>query len=228
MLRAVWLTIAKEFLLIRRDRVGLFMLLVAPIAVIAAAGFSLAKIYGGRTAPRGEYAVTIFDEDHGAIARAILDALGNQPDLAVIQSSSRRDAEQMVRERKLAVVGIVIPAGTTECDRARPRRAADSLHRSGQVPADHQGRAGAFGSMQKNNRRRCRRCAQPDRRTLARLYPQARPGARVRPASPRRSRSPGDAGRRVTRGYRAEDSRAHRNCADCRARTNQACAQHRA
>jgi ABC-type Na+ efflux pump permease subunit len=114
MLRAVWLTITKEFLLIRRDRVGLFMLLVAPIAVIAAAGFSLAKIYGGRTAPRGEYAVTIFDEDHGAIARAIFDALGNQPDLAVIRSSSRRDAEQMVRERKLAVVGIVIPAGTTD------------------------------------------------------------------------------------------------------------------
>lgn len=114
MLRAVWLTIAKEFLLIRRDRVGLFMLLVAPIAVIAAAGFSLAKIYGGRTAPRGEYAVTVFDEDHGAIARAILDALGNQPDLAVIHSSSRRDAELTVRERKLAVVGIVIPAGTTD------------------------------------------------------------------------------------------------------------------
>ena len=44
MLLAVWLTIGKEFRLIRRDRVGLFMLLVAPIAVIAAAGFSLAKI----------------------------------------------------------------------------------------------------------------------------------------------------------------------------------------
>ena len=114
MLRAVWLTIAKEFLLIRRDRVGLFMLVVAPIAVIAAAGFSLAKIYGGKTAPRGEYAVTVFDEDHGAIAGAILEALGNQPDLAVIHSSSRRDAELTVRERKLAVVGIVIPAGTTD------------------------------------------------------------------------------------------------------------------
>ncbi len=75
MLLAVWLTIGKEFLLIRRDRVGLFMLLVAPIAVIAAAGFSLAKIYGGRTAPRGEYSVAVLDEDHGAIARAILDAL---------------------------------------------------------------------------------------------------------------------------------------------------------
>jgi ABC-type Na+ efflux pump permease subunit len=114
MLRAVWLTIAKEFLLIRRDRVGLFMLLVAPIAVIAAAGFSLAKIYGGRTAPRGEYAVTIFDEDHAAIARAILDAIANQRDLTVIRSSSRREAELTVRERKLAVVGIVIPAGTTD------------------------------------------------------------------------------------------------------------------
>jgi ABC-type Na+ efflux pump permease subunit len=114
MLRAVWLTIGKEFLLIRRDRVGLFMLLVAPIAVIAAAGFSLAKIYGGRTVPRGEYSIAVFDEDHGAIARAIFDALAQQPDLAIIESSSRRDAEQTVRERKLAVVGIVIPAGTTD------------------------------------------------------------------------------------------------------------------
>jgi ABC-type multidrug transport system permease subunit len=114
MLRAVWLTIAKEFLLIRRDRVGLFMLLVAPIAVIAAAGFSLAKIYGGRTAPRGEYSVAVLDEDHGRVARAILDALAHQPDLSVITSASRRDAQETVREKKMAVVGIVIPAGTTD------------------------------------------------------------------------------------------------------------------
>ena len=114
MLRAVWLTIGKEFLLIRRDRVGLFMLLVAPIAVIAAAGFSLAKIYGGRTAPRGEYSVAILDEDHGAVARAILDAIAHRPELSVIHSSSRLDAQQTVRERNLAVVGIVIPPGTTD------------------------------------------------------------------------------------------------------------------
>ncbi len=114
MLRAVWLTIGKEFLLIRRDRVGLFMLLVAPIAVIAAAGFSLAKIYGGRAAPHGEYSVAVLDEDHGAVARAILNALEHRPDLSIIHSSSRLDAQRTVRERKLAVVGIVIPAGTTE------------------------------------------------------------------------------------------------------------------
>jgi ABC-type multidrug transport system permease subunit len=114
MLLAVWLTIGKEFLLIRRDRVGLFMLLVAPIAVIAAAGFSLAKIYGGATTPRGEYSVAVHDEDHGAVARAILDALAHQPDLSIINASSRPEVEQSVRERKLAVVGIIIPPGTTD------------------------------------------------------------------------------------------------------------------
>jgi ABC-type multidrug transport system permease subunit len=114
MLRAVWLTIGKEFLLIRRDRVGLFMLLVAPIAVIAAAGFSLAKVYGGRTAPRGEYSIAVLDEDHGAVARAILDAIAHEPDLSVIRAPTRDQARQTVHEEMLAVVGIVIPAGTSE------------------------------------------------------------------------------------------------------------------
>jgi ABC-type Na+ efflux pump permease subunit len=114
MLLAVWLTVGKEFLLIRRDRVGLFMLLVAPIAVIAAAGFSLAKIYGGRTAPRSKYSVAVLDEDHGAVARALLDAIARRPDLAIIHASSRLDAREAVRERKMAVLGIVIPSGTTD------------------------------------------------------------------------------------------------------------------
>ncbi|MGH7926021.1 MAG: hypothetical protein ACREQH_15675, partial [Candidatus Binatus sp.] len=123
MLLAVWLTIGKEFRLIRRDRVGLFMLLVAPIAVIAAAGFSLAKIYGGRSVPPGEYSVAVLDEDRGAIARAILDAIAHQHDLSIIHSSSRLDVEQTVRVKKLAVVGIVIPAGTTDAiDHGRSAR----------------------------------------------------------------------------------------------------------
>ncbi len=114
MLRAVLLTIGKEFLLIRRDRVGLFMLIIAPIAVIAAAGFSLAKIYGGRIASRGGYTVAVVDEDHGAVARAILDAIGREKGLAIIHSDDRAQAEDIVRRRKLAVVGIVIPKATTD------------------------------------------------------------------------------------------------------------------
>jgi ABC-type multidrug transport system permease subunit len=114
MLRAIWLTIGKEFLLIRRDTVGLLMLLVAPIVVIAAAGFSLAKVYGAHAVPRGEYAIAVLDQDHGAVARAILDAVAHQPDLSIIHSASRLDVERDVRERKLAVVGIVIQPGTTD------------------------------------------------------------------------------------------------------------------
>jgi ABC-type Na+ efflux pump permease subunit len=114
MLRAVWLTIGKEFLLIRRDRVGLFMLLVAPIAVIAAAGFSLARIYGGQNSARGEYSVAVFNEDRGVVGQAILDAVARQPELSVIHSSSRPELQRTVQERKLAVIGIVIPPGTTD------------------------------------------------------------------------------------------------------------------
>ncbi len=113
MIRAVWLTIGKEFLLIRRDRVGLFMLIVAPIAVIAAAGLSLAKIYGGAPASHGQYVVTIVDEDHGAVASAVVGAISHQPGLGVLGALDRRDAEAAVRSRKRAVVAIVIPPGTT-------------------------------------------------------------------------------------------------------------------
>ncbi|MDB5107542.1 MAG: Export transporter permease protein [Candidatus Binatus sp.] len=114
MLRAVWLTICKEFLLIRRDRVGLFMLLLAPIAVIAAAGFSLAKVYGGESGAVAGYTIAVVDEDRGEVARAILDALAGQRQVKVVSVRDRVDADQLVRVRKLAAIGIVIPAGTTQ------------------------------------------------------------------------------------------------------------------
>src|ERR1700675_4717851 len=113
MLRAVWLTIGKEFLLIRRDRVGLFMLLVAPIAVIAAAGFSLAKVYGGGAVASGGYVIAAHNEDNGEVGRAIVDALKSAKNVSLLQATSSAEAGMMVRERKLATVAIVIPASTT-------------------------------------------------------------------------------------------------------------------
>ena len=184
MLRAVWLTIGKEFLLIRRDRVGLFMLLVAPIAVIAAAGFSLAKIYGGRTRTARRICGDHFRRrpwrNRARDSRRARQSA--RPGRHSIFEPPRRRAD---RSRAKIGGGWNSHSGRNyRCDRARPRRAAHSLHRSGQVPADHQGRVGAFGVVQKNQRRRCRRCAQSNRRTHARLYPQARPGARVRRSKP--------------------------------------------
>ncbi|MDO8433118.1 MAG: ABC transporter permease [Candidatus Binatus sp.] len=112
-LRAIWFTLGKEFRLIRRDRIGLFMLLVAPIAVIAAAGFSLARVFGGDTGERGEYTIAIVDEDHGLISHTIFNAIARDQSVNLMHVDTRADAEASVRERKQAVVAIVIPAGTT-------------------------------------------------------------------------------------------------------------------
>jgi len=110
MVRAILLAIGKEFRLLRRDPVGLFMLVVAPIAVIAAAGFSLSNVYGGGSA---SYTLAVVDEDRGAIARAIVDALRADRSLVVLEAENRDAAEAMVRQRKEALLAIVIPASTT-------------------------------------------------------------------------------------------------------------------
>jgi ABC-type multidrug transport system permease subunit len=114
MIRAIFLTLGKEFRLIGRDRVGLFMLLVAPIAVIAAAGFSLANVYGGQTSSTIKSEIAFFDGDQGAVGRAIHDALADSKSVELIVAASRDDAEADVRQRKEAVLAVIVPAGTTE------------------------------------------------------------------------------------------------------------------
>src|SRR5215469_10470175 len=110
MIRAVLLAIGKEFRLLRRDPVGLFMLIVAPIAVIAAAGFSLSSIYGGGSST---YAIAVANEDGGELSHAIVDALRSNKSLIVVDAGGPDDARSMVRERKEALVALIIPAGTT-------------------------------------------------------------------------------------------------------------------
>jgi hypothetical protein len=111
-LRAFALTLGKEARLLWRDRVGLFMLLVAPIAVIAAAGFSLANIYGA--APRGTiYTLAVLDEDHGAVAHAVLNALDSHPGLRIIVAHDRTAARDLVIKNRRALLALIIPAGVT-------------------------------------------------------------------------------------------------------------------
>ncbi len=110
MIRAILLAIDKEFRLLWRDPVGLFMLIVAPIAVIAAAGFSLSNLYGGGSS---SYAIAVVNQDGGEVGRAIVDALRDKHSLVVLDAESADVAKAMVRERKQAIVAIVIPAGTS-------------------------------------------------------------------------------------------------------------------
>ncbi|MGH7863881.1 MAG: ABC transporter permease [Candidatus Binataceae bacterium] len=112
MLRATLLSIEKEFRLLRRDRVGLFMLLVAPVAVIAAAGLSLSNIYGSAS-PRAPYAVAMVDEEHGEISRALRQGFAREPSIRLLQAATRAQAARMVRETRGAVVAVIVPGDAT-------------------------------------------------------------------------------------------------------------------
>jgi ABC-type multidrug transport system permease subunit len=109
-LRATAIVVEKELRILRRDWVGICLLILAPILVITVAGFSLAKVYGGDA---GAHLLPVVDEDHGAAAKAITGALGaiHEIDLRVI--NSRAEAQRMVRDRGEAAAALVIPAGTT-------------------------------------------------------------------------------------------------------------------
>jgi ABC-type multidrug transport system permease subunit len=122
MLRTIALTFLNEFRLLAQDGVGLFMLLLAPIVIITVAGFSLGNIYGARMAAH-TYTVPLVDEDHGAVARAIIDALDREPAVTVEHAANLDRARAIVSQRDRAPLAILIPAGTTTALAAgRPAR----------------------------------------------------------------------------------------------------------
>ena len=76
MLRTIWLTMQNEARLLLSDPIVLFMLLLAPIVIIAVAGYSLGNIYGGLA---GSFRIPAVDLDHGPMAVGIIDALRANP-----------------------------------------------------------------------------------------------------------------------------------------------------
>ena len=112
MLRTIALTFLNEFRLLVQDRVGLFMLLLAPIVIIAVAGFSLGNLYGARTSAH-TYTLPLVDDDHSAVGRAIADALANETAVTVVPVADLDRARAIVSDRDRAPLAIVIPSGTT-------------------------------------------------------------------------------------------------------------------
>src|SRR5208282_3168221 len=64
MFRAIWLTVQNEARLLLKDPIVLFMLLLAPVVIIAVAGYSLGNLYGGGT---NGFLVPIVDRDRGEV-----------------------------------------------------------------------------------------------------------------------------------------------------------------
>ncbi len=112
MLHAVWLIFLNEFRLLGRDRLGIFMLVLAPVAIILVAGLSLGNLYGVSPGPR-TYVVPIVDEDHGAVARAIIAALQREPEIALLIARDLSSARATVLQQPSAPLAIVFPPGTT-------------------------------------------------------------------------------------------------------------------
>ena len=112
-LRALALTLGKEFRLLRRDPVGLFMLVVAPIVVIAAGGFSLADVYSGGRLHQADRIIAVVDEDRGEVGRAVADALRHQPGLKTVTVAGPATARELVLEGGTALLAVIIPAGST-------------------------------------------------------------------------------------------------------------------
>ena len=103
--------IAKDFKLLLRDRTALLFLTLAPIVVMAVAGFSLASLYGADPTGQTAYDLPIVDEDGGELARQIEDRLSGDESVRVRRVASREEAQRLVHD-KSAGSALVIPAGT--------------------------------------------------------------------------------------------------------------------
>jgi ABC-2 type transport system permease protein len=112
MLRAVGLIFSNEFRLVATDRVGIFMLVLAPVMIILVAGLSLGNVYGVDP-EHGAYVVPIIDEDHGRLAHSIIAALDHEPALALLRVDNLAEARTAVARRDRTPLAIIIPAGTT-------------------------------------------------------------------------------------------------------------------
>jgi len=112
MARAAFLTFLNEFRLLAKDRVGIFMLLLAPVVIITIAGFSLGDIYGARLDSHA-YMIPVVNQDRGVVADAIIDGLKREPSITVAVMGDLARARAALSERDRAPLAILIPAGTT-------------------------------------------------------------------------------------------------------------------
>jgi hypothetical protein len=113
MVRAAFLIFQNEFRLLSKDRVGLFMLLLAPVVIIAVAGFSLGNLYGAHPRPHA-WLIPLVDHDHGPVAQAIIKALEAEPSITITPLATVAEGRRIVMRDARAVIAIEIPEGTSD------------------------------------------------------------------------------------------------------------------
>lgn len=111
MLRAIWLTIQNETRLLIKDPIVLFMLLFAPVVIIAVAGYSLGTLYGGVAS---SFRLPVVNHDKGEVSNRIIDALHHERSISVELLDDSEEARRLVHHRDRTPIAIEIPAGTTD------------------------------------------------------------------------------------------------------------------
>ena len=111
MARAAFLIFLNEFRLLAKDRVGLFMLILAPVVIIGVAGYSLGNIYGARPGPHA-YVIPVVNQDRGVVADAIINALRREPSITVAVTADLAGARNAPSGQRTPLA-ILIPVGTT-------------------------------------------------------------------------------------------------------------------
>lgn len=112
MIRTALLIFRNEFRLLMRDRMSLFMLFMAPIIIIAVAGFSLGNMFGVNADSR-QFLIPVVDRDHGKIAQAIIGGLARDSHLRLTDAADAPTARAIVAVNDDAPLAILIPPGTT-------------------------------------------------------------------------------------------------------------------
>ena len=112
MLRSIELIFLNEFRLLLRDRASLFMLFLAPVVIIAVAGFSLGNLFS-TPAAQSEYLLAVVDQDHGPVANAIIEALAHEPGCKLVKAADLNAARRIVLDDARAPLALVIPPSTS-------------------------------------------------------------------------------------------------------------------
>ena len=110
MLRTIWLTAQNEARLLIKDPTVLFMLLFAPVVIIAVAGYSLGSLYGSE---RNSFRLPVVDLDHGKVSDGMIAALRREHGVTLEMLYDPDEARRAVSHRDRTPIAIVIPAGTS-------------------------------------------------------------------------------------------------------------------
>jgi ABC-type multidrug transport system permease subunit len=112
MRRSIALIFVNEFRLLQRDRASLFMLFIAPVVIIAVAGFSLGNLFGAPSA-HNDCLLPLVDQDHGRVAAAMIDALASQRNCKLVKMNDLAAARRRVLHDARAPLVLLIPSHTT-------------------------------------------------------------------------------------------------------------------